>query len=358
MKLNKKKVVILISAIILLLFTMVLFVLYEGGPYDKNNKKDLVVDIPMGSTVDDVAHILKEKNLIKNEFIFKINFKIKNSSSQMKSGSYLLNQSFSNNDIIDKLISGEIYHDGVKITIPEGSTSNEIIALLVKNELGKKEEFEELVKNPSVFYDEFEFLNQEDIKTLEGFLYPSTYYFDEDSKSEDIIKEMIALFDKNYTEELEKRQEEMELTLQEVVNLASIVEKEAVLDEDRPVIASVFYNRLEIDMPLQSDATIQYIFETRKKSMTYDDLKIDSPYNSYIQKGLPPTPIANPGIKSIEAVLYPEDTDYLYFVADINGGNVYSKTYEEHQKNVEKYRKDRDERNKKLEEASEESDQK
>ena len=140
--------------------------------------------------------------------------------------------------------------------------------------------------------------------------------------------------------------------------MASIVEKEAVLDEDRPIIASVFYNRLEKDMPLQSDATLQYIFDTRKKRMTYNDLKIDSPYNTYIEKGLPPTPIANPGIKSIEAVLYPEETDYLYFVADIDGGNVYSKTYEEHQKNVAKYRKDRDQRNKELEEASEKSNQK
>ena len=165
-------------------------------------------------------------------------------------------------------------------------------------------------------------------------------------------EEMLKLFKKNYTEELQKKQKERNMTLQEVVNLASIVEKEAVIDEDRPIIASVFYNRLDKDMPLQSDATLQYIFEERKKSMTYNDLKIDSPYNTYIQKGLPPTPIANPSIKSIKAVLEPSDTDYLYFVASIDGGNVYSKTYEEHKKNVEQYRKDRDKRNKELEEKS------
>ena len=138
---------------------------------------------------------------------------------------------------------------------------------------------------------------------------------------------MLSLFDKSYTDKLKKKQKERNMTLQEVVNLASIVEKEAVIDEDRPIIASVFYNRLEIGMPLQSDATLQYIFETRKKSITYNDLKIDSPYNTYIKKGLPPTPIAN----------------------------VYSKTYEEHKTNVNKYRKDRDERNKALEEASKEN---
>ncbi|MBU5335136.1 endolytic transglycosylase MltG [Intestinibacter bartlettii] len=352
MKLSKKKVIILVSSVVLLLLIGVLFVIYQSGPFDKSNGEDKVVNIPMGSTVNNVADILKENNLIKNELIFKINFKMKNNYSHMKSGKYLLNQKLSNSEIIDKLVSGEIYQDGIKVTIPEGSTSNEIIAILVKNELGKKEDFEELVSNPSEFYDDFEFLNQKDIKSLEGFLYPSTYYFDKDAKAKDIIKEMLTLFNKNYTDELKKKQKERGMTLQEVVNLASIVEKEAVIDEDRPIIASVFYNRLDQNMALQSDATLQYIFETRKKSITYNDLKIDSPYNTYVEKGLPPTPIANPCIKSIEAVLEPANTDYLYFVASIDGGNVYSKTYEEHKKNVSKYRKDRDERNKALEEAS------
>ena len=355
MKLNKKKGIILASSVISVILIGVFFVIYETGPYDKNNGKDIVVDIPMGSTVSSVADILKENNLIKNEVLFKLNFKMKNNASHMKSGKYLLSQKLSNSDIIEKLVSGEIYRDGIKVTIPEGSTSNEIIALLVKNELGKKEDFEKLVSNPSEFYSDFEFLDQKDIKSLEGFLYPSTYYFDKDAKPKDIIKEMLSLFDKSYTDKLKKKQKERNMTLQEVVNLASIVEKEAVIDEDRPIIASVFYNRLEIGMPLQSDATLQYIFETRKKSITYNDLKIDSPYNTYIKKGLPPTPIANPSIKSIEAVLEPSNTDYLYFVASIDGGNVYSKTYEEHKTNVNKYRKDRDERNKALEEASKEN---
>ena len=328
MKLNKKKGIILASSVISLILIGVFFVIYETGPYDKNNGQDIVVDIPMGSTISNIADILKENNLIKNKFIFEINFKLRNNYSNLKSGKYLLNQSLSNSDIINKLASGEMYQDGIKITIPEGSTSNEIISLLVKNELGEKSDYQKLISSPSDFYDDFEFLNQKDIKTLEGFLYPSTYYFEEDAKPKDIIKEMLKLFKKNYTEELQKKQKERNMTLQEVVNLASIVEKEAVIDEDRPIIASVYYNRLD------------------------NDLKIDSPYNTYIQKGLPPTPIANPSIKSIKAVLEPSDTDYLYFVASIDGGNVYSKTYEEHKKNVEQYRKDRDKRNKELEEKS------
>ena len=167
----------------------------------------------------------------------------------------------------------------------------------------------------------------------------------EDESENEILSHMIEVFNSKYSETLRKKQKEDKKSLYDVIKLASIVEKEAVLDEDRPIIAYVFYNRIDIGMPLQSDATIQYIFKERKKSITYDDLKIKSPYNSYINKGLPPTPIANPGIKSIEAVLYPANTEYLYFVATIDGGNNYSKTYEEHVKNVEQYRKDREDRN-------------
>ena len=221
-----------------------------------------------------------------------------------------------------------------------------IISLLVKNELGEKSDYQKLISSPSDFYDDFELLKQKDIKPLEGFLYPSTYYFEEDAKPKDIIKEMLKLFKKNYTEELQKKQKERNMTLQEVVNLASIVEKEAVIDEDRPIIASVFYNRLDKDMPLQSDATIQYIFKERKKIVTYKDLEIDSPYNSYKNKGLPPTPIASPGIKSIEATLYPEKTEYLYFVAKMDGGNNYSTNYEDHLKYVKEYKDERDRLNK------------
>ena len=158
----------------------------------------------------------------------------------------------------------------------------------------------------------------------------------------DVISAMLKRFSEVYTPELKEKQKKMGLTLQQVINMASIIEKEAVKDVDRPKIAGVFYNRLEIGMPLQSDATIQYIFDERKHIVSYSDLKIDSPYNSYLNKGLPPTPISNPGIKSIEAALEPEDNDYLYFVATVDGGNNYSKTYDEHLKYVKEYKENRD----------------
>lgn len=340
---NKWKFTIISSGIILILIGAFIFI--QIGPYDKNNKKDIVIDIPQGSSTSTIAQILYENRLIKNKTLFKTVAKVSNNSSKMKAGKYLINQSYSNNDIINLFISGKIYQDGIKITIPEGSTSKEIITMLVNEKLGNKINYESLIIKPQEFYDDFKYLKQDDIVSLEGFLYPGTYYFTEELSEKEILIEMLSAFDNVYNDKLKKRQKELNMTLQKVVNLASIVEKEAVLDEDRPIIASVFYNRLEIDMPLQSDATIQYIFPQRKKIVTYDDLKIDSPYNSYKNKGLPPTPISNPGIKSIEATLYPDDTEYLYFVAKINGGNNYSVEYEEHLKFVKEYKDERDKLN-------------
>ena len=342
---KKSKKFIVPIIIIFILLSIVAFVFTQIGPYNKNNKDDIVIDIPTGSTLNQVTDILKENNLIKNKIIFKLYVRLSDNSSKLKSGKYLFNQTYSNKEIINDLSKGKVYNDGIRITIPEGSTSIEIVDLLTKNNLGDKKVYKKLINNPKEFKNRFKFLDDENIVSLEGFLYPSTYYFKEDESEKYILNHMLETFESKYNDKLQKRQKELNKSLYEVINLASIVEKEAVLDEDRPIIASVFYNRINIGMPLQSDATIQYIFKERKKSITYNDLKIDSPYNTYKVQGLPPTPIANPGIKSIEAVLYPANTEYLYFVATIEGGNNYSKTYEEHIKNVEQYRKDREERN-------------
>lgn len=341
---NKWKVIGLISIIVIILIG--LFIVTQIGPYDKSNKKDIVVDIPSGSTINTISETLYKNKLVKNKTLFKIVVKVSNKAPSIKAGKYLLNQTYSNNDIVDILASGKMYQDGIKVTIPEGSTSKEIVAILINKDLGDREVYEKLIQDPSQFYEKFKFLKEDDIKSLEGFLYPDTYYINEKSSEKEILSSMLSRFDKLYSDKFRKQQKELNMTLQQVVSLASIVEKEAVLDEDRPIIASVFYNRFDIGMPLQSDATIQYIFEERKKIVTYADLEIDSPYNSYKNKGLPPTPIASPGIKSIEATLYPKDTDYLYFVAKIDGGNNYSKTYDEHLKYVQEYRVERDKLNK------------
>ena len=328
--------------IVLLILLLVGYIYIQIGPYNKNSKKDILVEIPNGATLTKVSSILEENKLIKNKVLFKVVSKFKEDNNGVKAGKYLLSQKYSNSEILDILISGKTYNDGIKVTIPEGSTYKEVIKYLTNKKIGKAEVYEELINNPKEFYDKYKFLDEKDITTLEGFLYPDTYYFEKDMSEKDVISAMLKRFSEVYTPELKEKQKKMGLTLQQVINMASIIEKEAVKDVDRPKIAGVFYNRLEIGMPLQSDATIQYIFDERKHIVSYSDLKIDSPYNSYLNKGLPPTPIANPGIKSIEAALEPEDNDYLYFVATVDGGNNYSKTYDEHLKYVKEYKENRD----------------
>lgn len=337
------KVISIITIIILGLIAGYIYI--QIGPYDKNSKKEIIVKIPNGSTLTDVSNILKENKVIKNKVLFKAVSKFKPNEHGVKAGKYLLRQSYSNSKVLDILFSGKTYNDGIKVTIPEGSTYKEVIKYLTSKGIGNKEVYEKLINNPKEFYSEFKFLDEKDITSLEGFLYPDTYHFDKNVTEKEVLSTMLKRFEKMYTDKFKREQKERGLTLQQVVNLASIIEKEAVLDEDRPMIASVFYNRLDVDMPLQSDATIQYIFDERKDRVMYKDLKIKSPYNSYINKGLPPTPISNPGVKSIEAVLNPANSDYLYFVATIDGKNNYSKTYEEHLKHVESYKKDRDKLN-------------
>lgn len=328
--------------IVLLILLAVGYVYIQIGPYNKNSEKDILVEIPNGATLTKVSSILEENKLIKNKVLFKVVSKFKEDNNGVKAGKYLLSQKYSNSEILDILISGKTYNDGIKVTIPEGSTYKEVIKYLTNKKIGKAEVYEELINNPKEFYDKYKFLDEKDITTLEGFLYPDTYYFEKDMSEKDVISAMLKRFSEVYTPELKEKQKKMGLTLQQVINMASIIEKEAVKDVDRPKIAGVFYNRLEIGMPLQSDATIQYIFDERKHIVSYSDLKIDSPYNSYLNKGLPPTPISNPGIKSIEAALEPEDNDYLYFVATVDGGNNYSKTYDEHLKYVKEYKENRD----------------
>ena len=346
MNINKKRLGIIGVISIIFVVSISVFIFTQIGPYNKNNTKGIVVEIPQGSTTDTISDILYKNNLIKNKAMFKISVKLSNKAQQFKAGKYLFNQTYSNKQIINDLSLGKIYKDGIKITIPEGSTSREIVSILVDKKLGNEDSYEALISNPKEFYNDFKFLEEDDITSLEGFLYPSTYYFDENSSEKEVLSTMLSQFNKVYTDKLRDRQKELNMTTEQVVNLASIVEKEAILDKDRPIIASVFYNRLKIGMPLQSDATIQYIFKERKKIVTYKDLEIDSPYNSYKNKGLPPTPISSPGIESIKATLYPEKTDYLYFVAKMDGGNNYSKNYEDHLKYVKEYKDERDRLNK------------
>ncbi|KDR94142.1 UPF0755 protein [Peptoclostridium litorale DSM 5388] len=299
------------------------------GPYEKNSSEYEVVEIQKGTYMEGAANILHEKKLIRNEIFFRILAKT-NEMESIKAGKYKIYRSSSNVEILHMLNSGDTFSEGISVTIPEGFESYKIANRLEEIGIASSERFMELVNTPSVFYDEAEFLKGEDIKTLEGFLFPDTYYFEKDDSEEQIIAKMLKRFKQVYAPEYEKKQEEMGLTLNEIITMASLVEREAKADSERELVSSVFYNRLKLERRLESCATVQYILKERKANLSYADLEIDSPYNTYKYAGLPPSAIASPGQKSIKAALYPADADYLYFVAKKDGSHTFSKTYKEH----------------------------
>jgi UPF0755 protein len=236
--------------------------------------------------------------------------------------------------IMKQLINGTVLT--VRFTIPEGFDIAKVTDRLTAGNLVNKDEFINQLTN-GVF--SYRFLSDVPAgkERLEGFLYPDTYEIYPDATEKKIIDKMLSRFDEVFTEEYYRRADELGMSVSQIMTLASIIEREAKVAEDRPVIASVFYNRLAIDMPLQSCATVQYILGEQKEKLTNKDIAIDSPYNTYKNAGLPPGPICSPGIESIKAALYPSDTDYLYFLAKGDGSSVFSVTYDDFLKNKAKY---------------------
>ncbi|MBC2576482.1 endolytic transglycosylase MltG [Peptostreptococcus canis] len=346
-KKRKRIVVYRFLIIIFLIFSILaaggnIYFKIASGAVDSSNKQNIVVDIPDGSTVPEIARILKKNKLIRNERVFISNAKNTDKSNLMKAGKYKLSQSMSNDDIIHKMIDGMVYQDGIKITIPEGSLSTDIVNKLVNKGLGNRQVFVKLFREPKAFSKEYKFLDNSRIKTLEGFLYPETYYFKKGSTEKQIFSKMLKEFEKNYNKNVKAYVDKQKYDFYDTVIMASIVEKETVQDVDRDIVAGVFYNRLDKKMKLQSDAVLQYGLPERKSRVRYKDLKVDTVYNLYIHDGLPPTPIASPGIKSLVAAANPKRTNYLYFITGTDNKNYYSETYEEHMKYAKKYHKELD----------------
>lgn len=300
------------------------------GIKSKENAEIITIEIKKGSSTNIIAKTLKESNLIKNEFIFKILTKIEKKDGQLKAGKYILNNSMTVYDIIDELEKGGLKEETVKITIPEGYELKQIAKKLSEMGLIKEDEFLKLASKVKNFKQQYEFLSYIDENaTLEGFLFPNTYEVYKNSSEEEIIKKMLNEFNRVYLKYIKGN---TKINLNELVTLASIIEREAKIDEERPIIAGVFYNRLKIGKKLESCATVQYILGERKSNLTYEDLKINSPYNTYLVEGLPPGPIASPGLESILAALNPDENDYLYFVLknDGSGGHYFTTNFKDH----------------------------
>lgn len=319
------------------LIVLLILALLVGGGFFAYNRivmgnatlaDDVTVEIPEGSATDSIGSILAENGVVKSKLGFKLEVNREEAASALKAGKYhFAAGEYSLSDVVSLLKAGPSAGD-VKITIPEGYNQAQIIDVLEEAGLVTEEEFLEAAANVDYGYSYLPPVG--DSLRLQGFLYPETYMFMEGESAEEIIGTMLAQFDKVYTEEWRARVEEMGITVSEWVTMASIVEKEAVVSEDRPIIAGVFYNRLKEGMNLQSCATVQYALGEVKPVLSNEDTQIDSPYNTYLNPGLPPGPIASPGYESLQAALYPTDSNYLFFVAKPNGAHIFTETYEEH----------------------------
>ncbi|SNU96528.1 putative aminodeoxychorismate lyase [Megamonas hypermegale] len=318
------------SAIVALIIICIIFFALFGMGTSKGQGDNISVEISSGMTTAEIAETLKDKGVINSSTGFRILAKVGGYEADFKEGIYYFKSDMRVGVVLQNLVSGP-QNAVVRVTIPEGYTVEDIATLMEKEGLVNKEDFCNVAKDFAPYDYMKEALDKPDINyAAEGFLFPDTYDFDRGYTAKQIMQIMADNFDRRVNAQMREKAKEENLSVFELITMASLVEKEAKFAEDRPIIANVFFKRLADGMMLQSDATIQYALDEHKEEFTIEDTKIDSPYNTYQHTGLTPGPIGNPGLDSINAVLNPADTDYLYFVADSEGHNHYSATYDEH----------------------------
>lgn len=294
--------------------------------------EDVTLQIPEGSGSSVVADILYNNGIIKYPSFFKLSSKLGGFDGKYKPGTITLRLDMSYNDILNTLVVSE--RNTVRVVIPEGYNLKQISETLANAGICTEDEFNRAL---DVSLYDYKFLKDlpERQNKLEGYLFPATYEFVPGTPAQQIVTTMLESFDRMFTDEYYKRAESVNLTVDEVVTMASIVERETNAEGERAKVAGVFYNRLNSGMKLESCATVQYILGTNKPVLSVSDTQIDSPYNTYKYQGLPIGPIASPGADCIKAALYPEKTDALYFLLGTDGEHIFSKTYEEHKKAME-----------------------
>lgn len=336
---NLKKQAILFTVILLVIVFGVIYLWWMGNskPVSDSSEKYLF-ELKPGMSAAQIADQLEQKKIIRDADYFRYLCKINNADSKLVAGEYYLSPSMNPKEILQSFLKGPD-PDIIRVTIPEGYTVEQIVDLFVENGLGSQEDFYKEMRSFNL--SDYKFLKDipEGNNRLEGFLFPDTYFFSKKEKPREIIDRLLQRFSKELTSKTEARLDELNLSVLDWVTMASLVEREAAKEEERPVIAAVFNNRLKKGMLLQSCATVQYILKEVKPVLSLADLEIESPYNTYKHPGLPPGPIANPGHASLQAVLYPADTQYLYFVSKNDGSHAFAVTYSEHLKNVARYQR-------------------
>jgi UPF0755 protein len=302
-------------------------------PYRGFHEDEVFFTVERGATGTRIGQELEEQGIIRDRRLFLLALRFRSDGKSVQAGEYRFAEPLSTVEVLEKLLAGDTYT--FPVTIPEGLTLLETAELLAAKDLAETDEIRAVFEDGALV----EKLDP-DAESLEGYLYPTTYRFPRKVPPAEIARTLVSQFERVFDEPRRAAASKLGIDARQVVTLASVIEKETGLPEERPVIASVFWNRLRIGMPLQSDPTIIYALERSGRfdgNLRRTDLELDSPYNTYRYPGLPPGPIASPGEASIQAVLEPAETRFLYFVSRNDGSHHFSETYSEHVNAVRKY---------------------
>jgi len=318
MKNKTRTILIILDICLIVIFTCLLFFYYQlYNPLDRRGEEKVFI-IEERQGLEKIAQNLEQQKIIRNSWVFVYYLWLKQQTGKLQAGKYNLSPSMTIPEVARKIVKGEVIKDWIKVTIPEGWTNKQIKERLVNLGLISQD------KNISL--------------ELQGYLFPDTYYFEKKAPIEEIIKRMQDNFNKKITEDLKAEIKKQNKNLYQILIMASLLEKEVKSDKDRAIVAGIFWKRLENNYPLESCATIAYILEVDKWRYSIEETKIKSPYNTYLNIGLPPTPINNPGLSTIKAAVYPEYTDYNFFLTDPETGQtIFSRTLEEHNANKRRY---------------------
>jgi len=344
-----------IKVIFFIFFVLILMALawLVSGIYSPNeNLKDSeIFEVKKGENLFTIADNLKEKKLIKNKYSFVLYVAFKNKAHLLKAGDYEISPKMSAKEIADMIIQGK--NRLIRVTIPEGWNLRDIGFYFENLGMFQAEEIWEIAGFPATVYKEginlpkprdfsqkYSFLKEKPTNIgLEGYLFPDTYFISKDVTVDEIITMMLDNFDRKIDSQLREEIRKQNKTLFQIVTMASLLEKEAKTPEDKKIISGILWKRLKYGMPLQVDATISYITGKKSVKISSKETQIDSPYNTYKYKGLPIGPICNPGMESILAAVYPQETDYWYYLSTPEGEILYSKTLKEHNIKKAKYLK-------------------
>ena len=293
-----------------------------------NTPTDVVV--PHGATSGEVAALLAQRAVITDPLTFRMLARVRRVDRDLEAGEYIFPAHQTLDQILEELLIGRA-RVATWVTIPEGFTAVQIADALADHKLGSQNAYQTYFQHQTIV------LGGVRTKSLEGYLFPSTYLFPLSVAPDQAASILVDQFRRELPRDAEQQARRLGFTLPQVVTVASLVEREAKADDERALIAGVIYNRLRKGMPLQVDASLEYAFPNHHTLITRADLQTDSPYNTYLHVGLPPTPIANPGLPSLLGALHPQQTDYYYYVYKGNGHHAFARTLGEHNANVERY---------------------